>query len=335
MNFDLRKYPPSVQAVYWDFPGFHMYMELVKIAVAAGVKDLDRLTDLAFHFHHPQRAGRALAKSEPNFQALAKQWGELRREIARFLGTHSRPTDTPEDRPWRPYAESNARHADFLSPAVKDWLAEHPKHERETALLRTSRFDGSRRMWAFAYKCTNPKRFCHPHEFIYGEFEEATFHFMLERKVSLAAIRADHGLKRTWISVLGNDTGAKMISVMNLAWNMIVAEKVLVKGMCLRNADIAARQLLHMEGKQIIDLVSRILGATGGLKPGSSKPPKLHEAPKAASELNWKGFAETLKGIYDGNPDRSDAPRLGRLTVIADRTIATGGEPVALIRHFD
>jgi uncharacterized protein YcbK (DUF882 family) len=72
----------------------------VRQAIAAGTTDLNELTNRVFSARHPERGGRALSPSEPNFTALSTEWKTIRDTVVRpLLGT------TPSSDLWVPGAE--------------------------------------------------------------------------------------------------------------------------------------------------------------------------------------------------------------------------------------
>ena len=76
----------------------------VRQAIAAGTTDLNELTNRVFFARHPERGGRALSSSEPNFAALSSEWKTIRDTVVRpLLGT------TPSSDLWVPGAERVAR----------------------------------------------------------------------------------------------------------------------------------------------------------------------------------------------------------------------------------
>src|SRR4029453_1287264 len=72
----------------------------VKIAVAFGYRDEDKLTNLVFFARHPERGGQKIMKGEPNFSQLSREWLEIRDRIVRPAlsvqpSTPTTPTPTP------------------------------------------------------------------------------------------------------------------------------------------------------------------------------------------------------------------------------------------------
>jgi hypothetical protein len=55
----------------------------IRTAAALGFRDENTLTNLVFFARHPERVGRKLEKSEPGFQALSREWLEIRDRLVR------------------------------------------------------------------------------------------------------------------------------------------------------------------------------------------------------------------------------------------------------------
>lgn len=83
----------------------------VQRAIAAGMRDLDQLTNIAFFMHHPERltrgVGRALDPAEPRFAALSAEWKAFRTMVAPMLTPSSAPP-----------APTNCRSAAMSFPAA-------------------------------------------------------------------------------------------------------------------------------------------------------------------------------------------------------------------------
>ena len=56
---------------------------MVRSAVRSGTTDEDSLTDLVFFQRHPERNGRAISRSEPDFQRLSQEWLSIRDTLVR------------------------------------------------------------------------------------------------------------------------------------------------------------------------------------------------------------------------------------------------------------
>lgn len=54
---------------------------MVNAQLMRGNYDENNLTDLVFHARYPERRGRRLSKSEPNFHKLAREWRNIREKI--------------------------------------------------------------------------------------------------------------------------------------------------------------------------------------------------------------------------------------------------------------
>jgi LAS superfamily LD-carboxypeptidase LdcB len=70
----------------------------VKIAVAFGYRDEDKLTNLVFYARHPERGGQKIMKGEPNFSQLSREWLDIRERIVRpalSAGPSAPTTPTP------------------------------------------------------------------------------------------------------------------------------------------------------------------------------------------------------------------------------------------------
>jgi hypothetical protein len=55
----------------------------VRLAASLGFRDENNLTNLIFFARHPERGGRKLEQSEPGFQALSREWLEIRDKLVR------------------------------------------------------------------------------------------------------------------------------------------------------------------------------------------------------------------------------------------------------------
>lgn len=66
---------------------------IVRSAIRRGTTSENQLTDLVFFRRHPERNGRALSSSEPNFRQLSQEWLSIRDTIVRPIlrGTPSAP----------------------------------------------------------------------------------------------------------------------------------------------------------------------------------------------------------------------------------------------------
>lgn len=57
------------------------WQPLVLLATAGGIRDRNRLTNLVFFARHPERQGAKLSPDEPGYEALSKEWLQIRNTI--------------------------------------------------------------------------------------------------------------------------------------------------------------------------------------------------------------------------------------------------------------
>lgn len=64
----------------------------IRLAVLWGQRDENKLANLVFFARHPERAGRALVRGEPNFDRLSQEWLDIRQRLVRpALASAPRP----------------------------------------------------------------------------------------------------------------------------------------------------------------------------------------------------------------------------------------------------
>lgn len=78
-EFSLSTYPDAVLSALRG--GFTT--TALKLAATFGFGDENTLTNLVFFFRYPERGGRSLARGEPNFDRLVREWVEIRDTIVR------------------------------------------------------------------------------------------------------------------------------------------------------------------------------------------------------------------------------------------------------------
>ena len=73
----------------------------IRLAALFGVRDENRLANLVFHARHPERGGRSIQKSEPGFQALSREWLDIRDRLVRpvLSGAAVKPSPAPGTKP--------------------------------------------------------------------------------------------------------------------------------------------------------------------------------------------------------------------------------------------
>ena len=78
-EFDFSSIPEAVLSALSGGPE----SVAVRLAAALGNRDEDHLTSLVFFWRHAERGGRKLMAGEPGFDALAKEWLEIRETVVR------------------------------------------------------------------------------------------------------------------------------------------------------------------------------------------------------------------------------------------------------------
>lgn len=67
----------------------------VRLAISMGNRDENSLTNLVFFARHPERSGRPIARTDPDFAALSKEWLHIRNTIVRPLLRRTAPPGSP------------------------------------------------------------------------------------------------------------------------------------------------------------------------------------------------------------------------------------------------
>ena len=70
----------------------------IKLAAAAGFRDETMLTNIVFNVRHPERGGRTLTNREPGFQALSREWLDIRNRLVRPAIREKPPSKAPSKR---------------------------------------------------------------------------------------------------------------------------------------------------------------------------------------------------------------------------------------------
>jgi hypothetical protein len=122
-EFRVDALPASVRSAY--AMGALGWPLAVQRAMAAGVRDLNALTDLVFYMHYPARVqggrGRPLSRSEPGYDQLVQSWLAFRTLVAPLLQTRPPAAPPASTRPTYPSGGTpgNCRHA-FTPIAVEN-----------------------------------------------------------------------------------------------------------------------------------------------------------------------------------------------------------------------
>lgn len=80
-EFNLLQFPQSVLKAI----GNGLESVALRLAIALNYRDENQLSNLIFFARHPERMGRALAKGEPNFDDLSREWIQIRNTLVRPL----------------------------------------------------------------------------------------------------------------------------------------------------------------------------------------------------------------------------------------------------------
>ncbi|MEZ5427645.1 MAG: hypothetical protein R2747_15360 [Pyrinomonadaceae bacterium] len=97
MPFNPKLLPPTVYDVYKKGPG--LWVLTVKTAVEVGIRDINKLTDIAFYQHNPDLKGRSIKLGE---NGLIEQWQYFQRLVKGILKSYPAKVRTlyiPESSP--------------------------------------------------------------------------------------------------------------------------------------------------------------------------------------------------------------------------------------------
>lgn len=180
---------------------------------------------------------------------------------------------------WDYYKKSSYASSTTLLKGVKKWLSKKPRHRVEVGLFSTKHPDGRRIIF---WRSEEPGKNCVGEPANFGRAIQS----YTERPTSLEVIRREHGLKDDLITLLGNDTGAKMIAALNDGWNTFMAYYVLNKGMCVRNAKWNTHQKLAQEAKAQLNLVVSLVGEAWSAQGPMSNLAGGPKGPKGRGEIS-------------------------------------------------
>jgi hypothetical protein len=74
LEIDMQTHASGLPAAVREALRFGNWPLAVQRAIDAGITDADRLTNILFFDAHPERWGRIISKSEPNFEQLRNEW---------------------------------------------------------------------------------------------------------------------------------------------------------------------------------------------------------------------------------------------------------------------
>lgn len=156
--FDLSKFSAEVRAAFREAPAF--WPITVDAAIKSGVRDPDKLADLIFFMHHPERMtgnkGRALKTSEANFDALVEEWQAFRSIVMPIL-LPKVPEVSAGAKDWDLNgAQRHSLHG-LGGKALVEWAALPPSAPAETMAFASQKPDIKR---ILAWKSQDPKSLC-------------------------------------------------------------------------------------------------------------------------------------------------------------------------------
>jgi hypothetical protein len=74
------------------------------LAVLSGVRDENKLTNMIFFARHPERGGRKLEQSDPDFKQLSQEWLDIRNRLIRPFLNKTTPATPSTANPTKPMA---------------------------------------------------------------------------------------------------------------------------------------------------------------------------------------------------------------------------------------
>lgn len=105
-----------VQQIWNAFTSGQWYLGL-GLAVLAGMRDENELASVIFFARHPERGGRKMEKSEPDFKKLSQEWLDIRDRIVRPYLARSAPASTSTvTSPTRHVSLSGTPHPEVNTP---------------------------------------------------------------------------------------------------------------------------------------------------------------------------------------------------------------------------
>lgn len=164
--FDLSSYAQSVRdafrapAIFWP--------TCVGEAVESGESDPDRLADLVFFMHHPERIsgtkGKSLDPDEHRFSALVEEWVQFRTAILPIVQPDSGETASAENEredverdDWEPTDKERMWLKRLGGEALAEWAEIPPMARAETLAFPSPRKDLK---GVFAWKSRRPSETC-------------------------------------------------------------------------------------------------------------------------------------------------------------------------------
>jgi hypothetical protein len=90
---------------------------MVRSALRSGITNENQLADLVFFRRHPERNGRAISRSEPNYRQLSQEWLQIRDALIRPLLRGRSPTPPARSAPAAPAAPAVPRQPPPAGPS--------------------------------------------------------------------------------------------------------------------------------------------------------------------------------------------------------------------------
>lgn len=160
MAFDPNTLPASVRDAYFSY-GVLGWMAVVQTAVRAGITDLDRLANIVFYLHSPERNGRPIELHESE---MIKQWKAFRTLIkpaVPYLSKPDKPDPSPADTPDDWYLEDTEawKIQKAWGKDVAEWAKIRPNGTEAKEFTPPSHMRDNYKT-VFAWKSVNPNTAC-------------------------------------------------------------------------------------------------------------------------------------------------------------------------------
>lgn len=160
--FNLNTYP--YDAVHFFFMDQSSWPEAVLSALAGGVEDVDKLTDLAFYMHHPELMdgdmGRSLTSGMRHFDDLVEQWNDLKTEIEPLLRENAADQEIAPASDWHVPVNVQRGVKRLAGQSGLDWVMKPPSASRHVKEFLPARQLGAKTEAILLWKSSNPEQNC-------------------------------------------------------------------------------------------------------------------------------------------------------------------------------
>lgn len=160
--FDINAFPPTAQHFFTQ--NSDSWPEAVLAAVAGGVVDTNKLTDLAFYMHHHDlmdgSRGRPLRPAMSDFDALAAHWGQLFDQVQTLVAENADDQPVAPVSDWDVPANVQASVKSFGGQAALDWVLEPPTKPRMAKEFRPASRIRDEMEAILIWKSANPNGTC-------------------------------------------------------------------------------------------------------------------------------------------------------------------------------